>query len=252
MAVPEKPDEGKREGGGGFGQWLHERLAFGPWVRIVSSALFYGVLEERLSLKEALEKQLRKPVPDYSIRYLWCMGGISLFLFCLQVFTGILLLMYYKPGPQVAYGSVKHIMNEVPLGWLIRQMHAWGAHLMIICVLIHMIKVYFNKAYRPPREMSWVVGSCLLFITLTFAFTGYLLPWDQLSFWATTVGTEGARSVPVIGEYLLLLMRGGAMVSDVTLSRFFALHVSVLPWVTVVFMLFHFVMIRRQGISKPL
>jgi quinol-cytochrome oxidoreductase complex cytochrome b subunit len=235
-----------------FGQWLQERLALGPWLRVLSSAFFYGVLEERLSLNDALQKQLRKPVPNYSIRYLWCMGGISLFFFCLQTATGILLLMYYKPGPEVAYGSVKHIMNEVPLGWLLRQMHAWGSQLMIICVLVHMARVFFNKAYRPPRELSWVVGSLLMFITLTFAFTGYLLPWDQLSYWATTVGTESARSVPIIGNALLLLMRGGTMVSDVTLSRFFALHVSVLPWVTWVFLLLHFIMIRRQGVSRPL
>jgi quinol-cytochrome oxidoreductase complex cytochrome b subunit len=233
-------------------QWLHDRLPWESVVRALSSAVLYGALDERLNFDEALQQQLNKPVPRHALRHLWCMGGISLLLFGNQVVTGILLLMYYKPGPEVAYDSVKHIMNDVAMGWLLRQMHAWGAHLMIIAVLIHMLKIYYNRAYRPPRELNWMVGTVLLFLTLTFAFTGYLLPWDQLSYWATTVGAQGVENVPFIGGKLMILMRGGQSVSDVTLSRFFALHVSVLPWVTVAFMLMHFIMIRRQGISDPL
>lgn len=235
-----------------LGTWLGERMQWEQVARWLSSAVLYGALDERLSFHEALQQQLRKPVPARAFRQLWCMGGISLLLFGNQVFTGILLMVYYKPGPDVAYDSVKYIMNAVPLGWLVRQMHAWGAHLMIITVLIHMLKVFFAKAYRPPRELNWMVGTCLFFLTFTFAFTGYLLPWDQLSFWATTVGTDGMTAIPVVGKPLLLLLRGGQNVTDVTLSRFFALHVAVLPWVTVGFLLAHFLMIRRQGLSEPL
>jgi len=235
-----------------LGAWLGERIHLEQVGRWLSSAVLYGALDERLSFHEALQQQLHKRVPNHAFRHLWCMGGISLLLFLNQVVTGILLMVYYKPGPDVAYDSVKHLMNEVPLGWLLRQMHAWGAHLMIIAVLLHMLKVFFNKAYRPPRELNWMAGTALFFLTFTFAFTGYLLPWDQLSFWATTVGTDGMTAIPFIGQALLLLLRGGENVTDVTLSRFFALHVSVLPWVTVGFLLAHFMMIRRQGISKPL
>jgi quinol-cytochrome oxidoreductase complex cytochrome b subunit len=232
--------------------WLGERIYLEQIGRFLSSAMLYGALDERLSFHEALQKQLHKPVPPHALRHLWCMGGISLLLFLNQVVTGILLMVYYKPGPDVAYDSVRHVMNAVPLGWLLRQMHAWGAHLMIIAVLIHMLKIFFSRAYRPPRELNWMVGTCLFFLTFTFAFTGYLLPWDQLSFWATTVGTDGMTAIPLLGKPMLLLLRGGENVTDVTLSRFFALHVSVLPWVTVGFLLLHFMMIRRQGIADPL
>lgn len=234
------------------GEWLYDRLLMERWIRLLSAAVLYGALDERLSLREALQKQLNKRVPGYTIWYLWCMGGISLFLFLFQVMTGIALLFYYRPGPEVAYRSVQHLMNEVPMGWLMRQAHAWGAHLMVLCVWIHMLRIYFNRAYRPPRELNWMVGTVLFFLTLTFAFTGYLLPWSQLSYWATTVGTDGVTALPLVGKSLLLLMRGGEQVSEVTLSRFFALHVAVLPWVMVAFLILHFAMIRRQGISRPL
>lgn len=233
-------------------RWFQERVAWEVILRHLSSAFLYGALDERLAFHEALQQQLRKPVPKHAFRHLWCLGGISLLLFINQVITGILLLVYYKPGPEVAYESVKFIMNEVRLGWLLRQMHAWGAHLMIIAVCLHMLKVFFNKAYRPPRELNWMVGTLLLFFTLTFAFTGYLLPWDQLSYWATTVGTETVTAVPFLGSALLRLLRGGDAVTDVTLSRFFALHVAVLPWMMILLLGAHFLMIRRQGISKPL
>lgn len=232
--------------------WLRDRLDLRSYVRLFSATFLYGKLDERLGLDEAVRQQLRKPVPARAFRQLWCMGGISLLLFLNQLFTGVLLLVYYKPGPTLAYQSVQRIMEQVPLGWLIRQMHAWGAHLMVLTVLIHMFKVFIAKAYRPPRELNWMVGTVLFLMTFAFAFTGYLLPWDQLSFWATTVGTESTTAIPLIGHQLLLYLRGGAMVTEATLSRFFVVHTVVLPWVMVAFLVGHFGMIRRQGLSQPL
>ncbi len=232
--------------------WLADRVDTSSLKRWFSYAFLYGQLDERLDIDEAVQHQLHKPVPGRAIRQLWCMGGISLLLFMNQLVTGVLLLVYYKPGPTLAYDSVKYIMNTVPLGWLVRQMHAWGAHLIVITVLIHMFKVFISKAYRPPREFNWMIGTCLFLLTFSFAFTGYLLPWDQLSYWATTVGTDGVTAVPIIGEQLLLYMRGGPTVTDATLSRFFAAHTVVLPWITAMLLVGHFVMIRRQGLSEPL
>jgi quinol-cytochrome oxidoreductase complex cytochrome b subunit len=160
--------------------------------------------------------------------------------------------MYYKPAAEAAYDSVRFIDTHVPMGWLLRQMHAWGAHLMIIVVIVHMLRVYFNKAYRCPRELTWVAGSLLLMITLAFAFTGYLLPWDQLSYWASTVGTQLADSVPLVGSHVLILLRGGTDVTHLTLSRFCAIHTIVLPAAAAALMMAHFVVIRRLGISDPM
>jgi cytochrome b6 len=143
-------------------------------------------------------------------------------------------------------------MNNVRMGWLIRQIHTWGAHLMILMLFLHMMRVFLYGAYKPPREMNWMAGVILLFLTLTFAFTGYLLPWDQLSFWSVTVGTEIFASFPIFGKYLLLIARGGDSVTGDTLVRFFAAHVIILPIATAAFMAIHLLMVRRQGISGPL
>jgi len=159
---------------------------------------------------------------------------------------------YYKPSPQAAYDSVQHIMNNVRMGWLIRQLHAWGANLMILMLFLHMMRVFLYGAYKPPREMNWMVGVILLFLTLMFAFTGYLLPWDQLAFWAVTVGTEIFASFPIVGKYILVIARSGENVTGDTLARFFALHVIVLPVATGALIAIHLFMVRRQGISGPL
>ena len=241
--------------GGGrprLGDWLRQRLDIDEFKRVCSATFLYGQLDERLQVDEAIRHQLEKPVPGRAIRQLWCMGGISLLLFFNQLFTGILLLIYYKPGPNVAYESVRYLMESVPLGWLIRQMHAWGAHLMVLCVVIHMFRVFISKAYRPPRELNWMTGTALFMLTFSFAFTGYLLPWDQLSYWATTVGTDSTTAIPVVGKLLLLYMRGGETVTAATLSRFFVAHTVLLPWITTMLLVAHFVMIRRQKLSRPL
>lgn len=216
------------------------------------SARVSAWLEERFELSELLETFLRKPVPRHARAWWFCLGGITFFLFFIQVVTGILLAIYYRPTPDEAYASVLMIMNDVSFGWLIRSMHAWAANLMILFVFLHMLRVFITGAYKPPRELNWVVGVFLLMITLAFGFTGYLLPWDQVAYWATTVGTEIVGGIPVVGKPLLVLLRGGEEITGLTLSRFFAIHVLVLPVIIVVLLAAHFAMVRRQGISGPL
>ncbi len=220
------------------------------------TGFLYGSLDRRLHIRKAVEKQLHKPTPRYRFwfenYFTSCLGGLSFVFFINQAITGILLLLYYKPTTTEAYKSVVEIVNVVPYGWLIRGMHAWGANLMILFVFMHMLRVFFVGAYKSPRDFNWVTGVLLLIITLLFGFSGYLLPWTQLSYWATTVGTEAFGTVPFIGEYMKYFIRGGAEINQLTLTRFFALHVVILPAIIMVLLTLHFLMIRRQGISEPL
>lgn len=209
-------------------------------------------IDARYQIAAPLEKALNKPVPRYALRWWYCLGGITAFLFVVQAVTGIMLAFYYKPTPAEAYNSIQFIETEVYFGAGIRAIHHWAANGMVVMCLAHMVRVYINGAYKAPRELNWIGGMVLLIATLAFGFTGYLLPWDQRAYWATTVGTEIAGSIPIIGEPALVLLRVGWDVADVTLSRFYALHVIVLPITTIVMMGMHFLMIRRQGIAKPL
>jgi len=235
-----------------FKTWVSQQEELERWLRIMSPAFLYAALDDRLSFREAWEKALKKKVPDFAFARTLCLGGTALLLFANQVITGVLLAIYYKPAAEAAYHSVQYIEQQVAMGWLIRQMHAWGATLMIVFVLLHTIKVFFNKAYRPPRELTWVFGTLLLFVTVTFGFTGYLLPWDQLSYWASTVGTGLAEGVPLVGDYLLVVLRAGENVTGLTISRFFAVHCIILPWITFALLVGHFLVVRRLGISEPL
>lgn len=231
---------------------LEKRSGFRDLFNLFSLMGFaYEELDSRLDFRQALEKVLKKPVPKH-INWFFCFGGITFFCFILQVVTGILLMLYYKPTPAEAYSSVVHITNSVPFGWLIRSIHHWSANFMIAFVFLHMIRVFVYKAYSPPRDFNWVIGAMLLSVTLGFGFTGYLLPWTQLSYWATTVGTEIPGAIPILGPHLKYIMRGGTEVSGETLIRFFAAHVVVLPLVTGLFLFLHFLIIRKQGISDPL
>jgi len=228
------------------------RSGFGEILKLLTlTGFIYGPLDDRLNVKDAIEKNLYKPVPKH-VNYTGCFGGIALFLFILQVITGILLLLYYKPTTEEAYNSVMIITNDVPFGWLIRGLHFWGANLMIVTIMLHMLKVFITGAYKKPRDFNWVIGTMLLFLTLAFAFTGYLLPWSQISYWATTVGTEIPGAFPIIGKQLVIFIRGGEEISSLTLTRFFAVHIVILPIVTALFMALHFIMIRKLGISGPL
>ncbi|MEK6715019.1 MAG: cytochrome bc complex cytochrome b subunit [Candidatus Omnitrophota bacterium] len=199
--------------------------------------------------KELLTKK-EVPVHKHSVWYYF--GGITLFLFIVQIITGILLLFYYKPTANTAFDSVKFIMTKVEFGWLIRSIHAWSANLMVLTVFIHMFSTFFLMAYRPPRELTWVSGVILFFLTLGTGFTGYLLPWNEVSFFATKVGTQIAGSVPAVGGFLRTILRGGEEVTDATLGRFFAFHVIALPLCIFLILGLHLAFVQLQGMSSPL
>jgi cytochrome b6 len=221
-----------------------------PWKPLTNRAA--GWIDERYQVSEPLTKVLNKPVPKYALRWFYCLGGITAFLFVVQGITGILLAFYYKPTPEAAYASIQYIETQVNFGSAIRAIHHWCANGMIVICIAHMARVFIMGAYKRPRELNWVSGVLLLVLTLVFGFTGYLLPWDQRAFWATTVGSEIAGAIPSIGNLALVLLRVGWNVTGETLSRFYGLHVIVVPLATVAFMFTHFLMIRRQGIAKPL
>jgi quinol-cytochrome oxidoreductase complex cytochrome b subunit len=243
----------KKDLGGKIRRWTEERFNLKQVVAILLNLfpVIYGELDQRLDMREGLQKLLKKPVSKH-VSFWHCFGGITFLLFVVQVVTGILLATYYKPSAADAYVSIKFIVNEVPLGWLMRQIHAWGANLMILALFIHMLRVFFQGAYKNPRELNWMVGVVLLLLTIAFGFTGYLLPWDQLSYWGSTVGTEAAGGAPIVGRLLLTLLRGSENVSGDTLTRFYTIHVMVLPWFTAMFLAAHFAMVKRQGIAGPL
>ena len=209
-------------------------------------------LDERFDVRIPLEAFLKKPVPKHAIRWYFCLGGITFALFLFQGVTGILLSLYYKPTPEGAYESILFIMNNVRFGWLIRSIHSWSSTLMIAFCVAHMMRVFITGSYKNPRELNWVAGVVLLLLTLAFGFTGYLLPWDQKALWGSTVGSEILGVVPFVGQWLLGLLRGGADITGLTLVRFYGGHILVLPAISIVFLLLHFIVIRRQGISGPL
>lgn len=221
-----------------------------PWVPLHKRLVDW--FEERYQVAEPLSKILKKPVPLYATRWFYCLGGITAFLFIVQGLTGILLAFYYKPTAAEAYASIQFIETEVRFGSAIRAIHHWSANGMIVMCIAHMLRVFIMGAFKAPRELNWVSGVVLLILTLAFGFTGYLLPWDQRAFWATTVGTEIAAAIPVIGNLALVFLRVGWSVDDLTLGRFYGLHVIIVPLATVLFMLAHFMMVRRLGIKKPL
>lgn len=211
----------------------------------------YDWLDDRYQIKDLEEFARKKSVPKFRETIWYYFGGIALLLFIVQVITGILLLMYYKGTEDLAFESVQYISAKINFGWLIRSVHSWSANLMILAVVIHMFSVYFLKAFREPRELTWYSGIILLFISLGFGFSGYLLPWNELAFFATKVGTDIAGEIPLFGEYLLKLLRGGEDVTGTTLSRFFGFHVAIFPGLFVVFLSVHLLLIQRQGITEP-
>lgn len=208
--------------------------------------------EKRFEYKDFMDKIFNKPVPDWQRRWWYCLGGLTFFFFFMQGVTGIMLTFYYQPTPEAAYASIQYIESEVYFGATIRMIHHWSANGMVVLCFAHMVRVFIMGAYKNPRELNWVSGTTLLILTLAFGFTGYLLPWDQRAFWATTVGSEIAGGIPVIGNLALIFLRVGWDINELTLSRFYSLHILVIPIITVVMMLAHFIMIRRQGIMKPL
>jgi len=207
----------------------------------------FAWLDERLGLEAIYGAVLDRKVPK--VNWWFTLGSSSLFLFVMQGITGIFLTMYYVPDPQKAYDSIEYIMNGLAFGWLIRGIHHWGATLMVVVVFLHMLRTFFYGAYKYPREMTWVTGVLLLLLTLGMGFTGYLLPWNQRAYWATTVGTAIAGSVPFVGEFILKVMRGGSDLSALTLTRFFSAHIWMLPAALVGLISIHMYLIIRLGIS---
>ena len=207
-------------------------------------------LEERFGhgLGDAIRK---KQVPRHRHSLWYYLGGMTLFLFFIQVVTGILLLLYYRPSPGAAFESVQFIMTKVQFGWLIRGLHAWAANLLILVAMLHMFSAFFLKAYRKPRELTWMTGCLLFFIFLGFGFSGYLLPWNELAFFATKVGTEMMAAVPFIGEWMLTVFRGGEEVTGATLTRFFGFHVAVFPALTTLVLGIHLFLVQQLGMSVP-
>ena len=208
-------------------------------------------LDERIGLHGLVDFMEHKKVPQHRYSHWYFFGGMTLFLFGVQVVTGILLLLYYRPSPNEAYESVEYIMAQVRFGWLIRSIHSWSANLMILTASVHMFSVFFLKAYRKPRELTWLSGMLLLFLLLGFGFSGYLLPWNTLSFFATKVGTDIPGQFPVIGKWILVFLRGGEDVTGATLTRFFGFHVAVLPGIAIALVTLHVLLVQRHGMSVP-
>jgi len=208
-------------------------------------------LNERLLLPKLRKKAAEKAVPEHRYMAFYYFGGMTLFFFAVQVLTGILLMLYYRPSSDTAFESVEFLMTTVPFGWLIRSLHSWSANLMVFAVFAHLATVYFLKAYRPPRELTWITGCFILFLTLGFGFSGYLLPWNQLAFFATKVGTDIPGAIPIVGEWTLRFLRGGDRVTGGTLSRFYGWHVAILPAITAVLLGVHLLFVQVHGMSVP-
>jgi quinol-cytochrome oxidoreductase complex cytochrome b subunit len=206
-------------------------------------------LDERVGWKKVWESIFLRKVPK--VNWLYTLGSAALFLAVNQIVTGILLTVYYVPTPDHAYDSVMFITTQVPAGWFIRGLHHWGASAMVVVTVLHMLRIVFHGAYKFPREVTWFSGVALLLIVVGFGFTGYLLPWDQKAFWATTVGTRIAGVAPLIGDSVLRALRGGESLSAVTLARFYGGHVWMLPAALLLLLLLHIYLVIRIGISAP-
>ncbi len=212
----------------------------------------YSYFDSIFRISDLLQFAQKKKVPEHKHSFWYYFGGICLFLFVIQVITGILLLLYYTPSLDSAHESIQYIMSHVKFGWLIRSVHSWSANILIGAIFIHMFSTFFLKAYRTPRELTWISGFFLLLIFLAFGFSGYLLPWNELSFFATRVGTDIAGTIPLIGKHIKTFILGGSEVSGATISRFYWLHVAVLPLFTTIILGIHVLLVQILGMSKPI
>lgn len=207
-------------------------------------------LEIRIGLDDVTRTHLTECRVPGNANLLSTLGFVALIGYAIEVLSGIFLLIYYVPHPDYAFQSVQDIMNKVPYGWFFREIHVVGSNIMIMAVILHMLTVFFMGNYKKPRELTWLGGGLMLIVTLIFCLSGYLLPWSQLSYWATTVVTSMPTAFPVIGDFMAGLFRGGEQVTDITLGRFFALHVAILPPIFMSLMVVHYFLIRRTGLSS--
>ncbi len=199
---------------------------------------------------DKLREMTNEPVPNHMKKWWFALGGTPAYLFMVQIFTGILLALYYQPSPQTAYESVAHITNEVPFGWYIRGIHKWAGTGMIAAIILHQMRVFFTGAYRKPREINWMIGCCLLLTALVSGFTGYSLVFEQLSYWGATVGANIADTVPLVGTMLKRMLLAGDGYNADTVSRFYVLHAAVMPALMVALIVVHIAVIRLQGVSE--
>lgn len=211
----------------------------------------YDWFQERLEIQAIADDITSKYVPPH-VNIFYCLGGITLTCFIVQVATGFAMTFYYRPTVTEAFVSVQYIMTEVNFGWLIRSVHRWSASMMVLNMILHVCRVYLTGGFKKPRELTWITGVALASITVSFGVTGYSLPWDQVGYWACKIVTGVPDAIPIIGSLLVEVLRGGVSVGQSTLTRFYSAHTFVLPVVAVVLMLTHFIMIRKQGISGPL
>jgi quinol-cytochrome oxidoreductase complex cytochrome b subunit len=210
-----------------------------------------GWITARMGLETFQELADHKKVPIHRHTFWYYWGGMTLFLFGVQVATGILLVLYYRPSADEAYESVRFLMSEVAFGWLIRSIHSWSANLMVGAALVHMFSAFLLKSYRAPREVTWLSGMALLGLAMAFGFSGYLLPWNQLALFATKVGTDIMGALPVVGPFMLRLMRGGDQITGGTLTRFYGIHIAILPAAATALLGLHLYMVQYHGMSVP-
>jgi quinol-cytochrome oxidoreductase complex cytochrome b subunit len=251
MSVSERPK------GPGLGDFLYDKLFHNyVWSSIFRSGYPNTPRNQMLAIATNVFLHLhptRIHKTHVKITHTYCLGGLSFFMFLGLTVTGVMLMFYYVPSVDRAYGDVATLETQVRFGMLIRNLHRWMAHAMVITVLLHMMRVFYMGAYKPPREFNWVVGVILLVLTLLLSFTGYLLPWDQLALWAITVGTNIAGSAPMLGGQTRFVLIGGFEVGPNALIRFYTLHVIGLPLLAAIFMSVHFWRIRRDGgLARPL
>jgi cytochrome b6 len=211
----------------------------------------YDWFQERLEIQAIADDITSKYVPPH-VNIFYCLGGITLTCFIVQVATGFAMTFYYRPTVTEAFSSVEYLMTEVNFGWLIRSVHRWSASMMVLNMILHVCRVYLTGGFKKPRELTWVTGVALASVTVSFGVTGYSLPWDQVGYWACKIVTGVPDAIPIIGGLVVQVLRGGVSVGQSTLTRFYSAHTFVLPVVAAVLMLTHFVMIRKQGISGPL
>nr|NP_045120.1 cytochrome b6 [Cyanidium caldarium]Q9TLZ7.1 RecName: Full=Cytochrome b6 [Cyanidium caldarium]AAF12974.1 unknown [Cyanidium caldarium]WDB00245.1 cytochrome b6 [Cyanidium caldarium] len=212
---------------------------------------FYDWFQERLEIQLIADDISAKYVPPH-VNVFYCFGGMTLTCFLVQLATGFAMTFYYKPTTIEAFSSIQHIMTQVSFGWLIRSLHRWSASMMVLMMILHIFRVYLTGGFKKPRELTWITGVILAVLTVSFGVTGYSLPWDQVGYWACKIVTGVPEAIPVVGDNVVEILRGGTGVGQATLTRFYSLHTLFLPALSVIFLLAHFLMIRKQGISGPL